>query len=100
MNVAVNKYLNDLVESIQRKALRIIYPWRGYEDALKLAGLDTLTNRRDNLAVKFYAKAAVSVPSGSVVEHGNNLRSGTSRAGSLVAKTERLNSFFTYKYQI
>ena len=59
-----------------KEALGIIYPWHGYEDTLKLSALDTLVNCRKHLAVKFYAKAMVSVslksvlPSTAVVDYG------------------------------
>jgi len=44
----------DCIEGIQRRALRIAHPELPYEEALMLAGLDTLNARRERLARSFF----------------------------------------------
>ena len=39
----VYMYLNDLVESVQKESLRIIFPVLPYEEALVCSGLQTLS---------------------------------------------------------
>ena len=39
-------YLSDAIESIQRRALRIIFPNSSYQQVLELTNLSTLANRR------------------------------------------------------
>ena len=48
--------LSDLIESIQKRALLIIYPYVSYEDALTCTGLEMLSSRRHNYCVKFISK--------------------------------------------
>ena len=43
---ALSAYLNDLLEQVQRKALYIVFPDRCYSDALHLADLELLSDRR------------------------------------------------------
>ena len=44
------------IEAIQRRGLAIIYPDQSYRNALKIAKIETLANRRDNACRKFFAK--------------------------------------------
>ena len=48
--------LSEDIESLQRRALRIIYPDLSYMDALVVSGLDTLANRRHQCCMKFISK--------------------------------------------
>lgn len=48
-------YLSDAIESIQRRALRIIFPNSSYQQALDLTNLSTLANRRILLCKKLMA---------------------------------------------
>ena len=48
--------LSEDIESLQRRALRIIYPELSYMDALVVSGLDTLANRRHECCMKFISK--------------------------------------------
>ena len=48
----VPAYLSDAIESIQRRALRIIFPNSSYQQALDLTSLTTLANRRILLCKK------------------------------------------------
>ena len=49
-------YLSGVNESIQKRALRIIYPDTSYEGALICTGLETLSTRRDNSCIKYITK--------------------------------------------
>ena len=40
------KYLSEELERIQRRAMRIIFPFKPYQEALAQAGLETLSARR------------------------------------------------------
>ena len=53
---ALTKNQSDVIESIQKKALRIIIPGMSYSDALKATGLGTLCNRRQNSCKSFMNK--------------------------------------------
>ena len=43
---AIPLYLDELIESVQRKALKIIFGRIDYTEALVLAGLESLSDRR------------------------------------------------------
>ena len=45
----------DLLESIQQRALSIAYPTASYEEALQASGLDTLSQRRDELCKRLFS---------------------------------------------
>ena len=45
--------LSDKLESVQRRALKIIYPAESYSTALQRAQIDSLSTRRHQLRVKF-----------------------------------------------
>jgi hypothetical protein len=47
---------SDLIESVQKRALRIILPSLAYEDALTRSGLETLASRRSNACQMFVEK--------------------------------------------
>ena len=48
------QYLNDqIIESIQKRALKIIFPSLCYEDALKKSGLILLRHRREDACITF-----------------------------------------------
>jgi hypothetical protein len=49
-------YLSGVIESIQKRALRIIYPDTSYEGALICTELETLSTRRDHSCIKFITK--------------------------------------------
>ena len=48
------KYLSKDLESIQKRALRVIHPWTPYSDVLLLTGLQSLSTRRDNITNKLF----------------------------------------------
>ena len=48
------QYLSDVIERIQKRALRIIYPQLSYQDALDMLELQTLSTRRGDLCKKLF----------------------------------------------
>ncbi len=50
------KYLSDGLEMIQKRALRSIYPGYHYEDILRVTGLQTLAQRRDQFCQEYFNK--------------------------------------------
>jgi hypothetical protein len=48
------KYLSDDIERLQKRALRIIYPWMPYTDSLEESGLPRLFERRQLLTCKLF----------------------------------------------
>ena len=49
-------YLSELLERIQKRALRIIFPSLKYDEAIVTARLDTLSSRRACLCFRFFTK--------------------------------------------
>ena len=47
-------YLSDELESLQKRAMRIIHPFVNYRDALELANLETVYNRRRARTTKLF----------------------------------------------
>ena len=52
---AIPLYLDELIESVQRKALKIIFGRVDYTEALVLAGLESLSDRRVGACKRFMA---------------------------------------------
>ena len=52
----ITLHLSDLIESIQKRALQIIYLLLTYEDALARSGFRTLVTRREDLCKSFMCK--------------------------------------------
>lgn len=48
------KYLSDDIERLQKRALRIIYPWMPYTDSIEESGLSRLSERRQLLTCKLF----------------------------------------------
>ena len=55
------QYLSDQIESIQKRALKIIFPSLCYKDALKKSGLILLCQRREDACITFL-KRSYSLP--------------------------------------
>ena len=53
---ALPQYLSDSLERIQKRALAIIFPGSTYSEALNLAGISTLQNRRSVARHEFIAQ--------------------------------------------
>ena len=50
----LNQQERKLIESVQKRALHIIYPELTYDDALKEAAITTLEERRNNLCLELF----------------------------------------------
>ena len=59
---ALPEYLSDVVEGVQRKALRIVFPGLAYSEALVASGLQTLATRRGQACVNFLHDARAQEP--------------------------------------
>ena len=51
---SLTKYLSEELERLQKRAMKIIFPCRDYNDALSLAGLSTLYERRQVQTTKLF----------------------------------------------
>ena len=51
-------YLSDELESLQKRAMRIIHPFVNYRDALELANLETAYNRRQARTTKLFQEVS------------------------------------------
>ena len=82
---ALSLYLDNLIESMQRKALRIMFPAADYNSALYQSGLKTLNERRMEICTNFisYVRGNGLEPICSLLPatvkqpHGYGLRSGS-----------------------
>ena len=101
----VPEYLNELVESVQRRALKIIFPRLDYGSGLGEARLQPLVVRRAELCSRFMSRARRTeplgyiVPRGTEVHHGYSLQTGNSRLDRFSGATNRFNNFVTVRYQ-
>ena len=98
-------YLSGVIESIQKWALRIIYPDTSFGGALICTGLETLSTRRDNLCIKCITKlksedvdynplACITRREPKHSEHNYYLR--TQSTNKFI--TDRFGNFVTVKY--
>ena len=102
-------YLSKTLELIQKRAFNIIFPGLPYDVALIRSGLLPLSQKREKSCQKlmqnFRDKGFLSniIPIPPETHHGSrySLRSGSvvNSSVKVVARTERMNSFCTYKYQ-
>ena len=98
----------DSIESIQKRAFKIIYPDYSYDQALVLTNEDTLSDGRDGLCKKFMTEVVESRehPLASLVlllmlePIPYNLRSGTTQPTKPLKRTKGSQDFFTTKYHI
>ena len=99
------QYLSDQIESIQKRALRIIFPSLCYEDALKISGLILLRQRREDASITFLKRSYSSsdllrslLPR---VTHTRPyaLRTGESISLPASSRTKRFGNFCPIKYQ-
>ena len=59
---AIPLYMDELIESVQRKALKIIFSRVDYTEALVLVGLESLSDRRVGACKRFMATARQMPP--------------------------------------
>ena len=51
---------SNLLESVQKRAIRIVYPDADYQTSLIVAGIDTLRDRRELLTAKFFKRQVLA----------------------------------------
>ena len=104
---ALTKNQSDVIESIQKRALRIIIPGMSYSDAMKATGLETLCTRRQNSSKTSINKlkldrSSVNPLSGVIARqpdaniHNYDLRYDLNMMEK--TNTERFQNFVTVKY--
>ena len=59
---ALPKYLEDAIESVQKRALRIVLPNCHYDDALIQSGITALSQRREEACINFMKRDCPSSP--------------------------------------
>ena len=100
---AIPLYLDELIESVQRKTLKIIFGLVDYTEALVLAGLESLSDRRVGACKRFMATARQMsplkniIPSPAAFESHYGIRVQLPRRQH--GHTRRINDFVTYKFQ-
>ena len=57
---ALPKYLEDAIESVQKRALRIVLPNCHYDDALIQSGITALSQRREKACINFIKRDCLS----------------------------------------
>ena len=94
---------NDL-ENVQKRALSIIYPNCSYEDALKVAGIDSLESRRNVACKRFVETVLPGNPLYPIIHnctapqiHGYNLRADNV-AEKIKTRTDRFGNSVTVKH--
>ena len=99
------QYLSDQIESIQKRALKVIFPSRCYGDVLKKSGSILLCQRREDAWITFLRR---SYPSSDLlrnlvpqVAHTRPyaLRTGETVSVPASSRTNRFGNFCTFKYQ-
>ena len=100
----LTQYLSDQIESIQKRALKIIFPSLCYEDALKKRGLILLRQRREDAYITFIKRSYSSSDLlRNLVPRAAHTRRYVLRTGETVSvpassRTNRFGSFCTIKY--
>ena len=97
-------YIDELIESVQRKALKIIFGrvWVDYTEALVLAGLESRSDRRVGACKWFMAAARQMsplkniIPSPAAIESHYSIRVQLPRRQH--GHTRRINDFATYNF--
>ena len=59
---ALPKYLDDAIESVQKRALRIVLPNCPYDNALIQSGITPLSQRREEACTNFIKRDCLSSP--------------------------------------
>ena len=102
---ALPKYLEDAIESVQKRALRIVLPNCHYDDALIQSGITALSQRREEACINFIKRDCLSspvlkplIPCVSI-DRPYCLRSGERVLVRLVPKTKQFADFCTVKFQ-
>ena len=99
-------YLSDAIESIQRRALRIIFPNSSYQQALHQANLTSLADRRIFICKKLIAgimrneSHPISFLAPQVMTRSiqYQLRSGNTKTTTTIKRTNRANTFSIFRF--
>ena len=59
---ALPKYLDDAIESVQKRALRIVLPNCHYDNALIQSGITALSQRREDACTNFIKRDCLASP--------------------------------------
>ena len=101
----LTQFLSDQIESIQKRALKIIFPSLYSEDALKKSGLIMLRQRREHVCITFlkwsYSSSDLLRSLVPRVAHTRPyaLRTGESVSVPASSRTNRFGNFCNIKYQ-
>ena len=96
--------LVQVVKSMQKSALRIIFPDCSYESALVSCGLSMLLAFRDGACRHFISNIKESsflvnlLPQPMNVAHGYGLRSDFSNSEFRIVRMDQLSNFITHRY--
>ena len=102
---ALPKYLDDAVESVQKRALRIFLPNCHYDEALIQYDITALSQRREEACINFIKGDCLSSPvlkpliPRVSIDRPYCLRSGKRVPVHFVLKSKRFADFCTIKYQ-
>ena len=98
-------FLSYKIESIQKRAMRIMFPLMTYNEALNALNLTTLCERRAHLCQVYIDRLRnenhplhLLLPKWEEFVHNYNLRSGFSCIMRPSCRTKRTQEFVTYKY--
>ena len=104
----IPEFLSNKLESIQKRALHIIYPCHSYLDALNITNLSSLKERRTQLCRKYIQKMSQNdhpinflKPRTATSGHSYNLRPGGNNRNNVYAdrsccRTQRSGSFISF----
>lgn len=98
-------YLSEELERIQKRALRIIFPYASYNSALKEAGISSLYDRRASLSFDLFNDIVLDINhklAGLLppkAEHHRQLRSNR-KFNAPVCKTDRLKKSFVVSHSL
>ena len=103
----IPEFLSNKLESIQKRALHIIYPYHSYLDALNTTNLSSLKGRRNQLCCKYSQKMTQKdhpinflKPRTAISGHSYNLRASDNNRNIVYAdrrccRTQRSGSFIS-----
>ena len=98
---ALPAYLSAELEQLQKRAMRIIFPFVPYSDALHQANLETLSRRRQSITTKLFDSITCNSDHKlhELLPPRNNCESNLRRKRNFnvpLAKTKRLKNTFIY----
>lgn len=93
----IPEYLSVKLESIQKRALEIVFPDHSYDAALTFSGLESLEKRRLAISRKFISTWRLRACH-DVISIPYNLRSGHEKSFRPYIRTKRANNFITSKF--